>query len=66
MGIYPAPFLRRLETSVQHIILRVSPQYAAKYAECNTTPEALAASNNPAAKFLSGLPCDTPAPAGKR
>ena len=35
MGIYPAPFLRRLETSVQHIILRVSPQYAAKYAECN-------------------------------
>src|SRR5712671_6730895 len=58
MGIYPAPFLRRLETSVQHIILRVSPQYAAKYAECATTPEALAASNNPAAKFLNGLPCD--------
>jgi len=43
---------------VQHIILRVSPQYAAKYAECNTTPEALAASTNPAAKFLNGLPCD--------
>src|SRR5258707_9926915 len=34
MGIYPTPFLRRLETSVQHIILRGSPQYAAKYAEC--------------------------------
>jgi NADH-quinone oxidoreductase subunit M len=66
MGIYPAPFLRRLEMSVQHIILRVSPQYAAKYAECNTTPETLAASNNPAAKFLTGLPCDTPAPAEKR
>src|SRR6195256_5235223 len=61
MGIYPAPFLRRLETSVQHIVLRVSPQYAAKYAECTTTPEALAASSNPAAKFLAGLPCDTPA-----
>ena len=60
MGIYPAPFLRRLETSVEHIILRVSPQYAAKYAECNTAPtaEAIAASNNPAAKFLSTLPCD--------
>src|SRR5712671_27923 len=58
MGIYPTPFLKRLETSVQHIILRVSPQYAAKYAECATTPEALAASNNPAAKFLNGLPCD--------
>jgi NADH-quinone oxidoreductase subunit M len=61
MGIYPAPFLRRLETSVQHIILRVSPQYAAKYAECNTAPPTaarIAASNNPAAKFLSTMPCD--------
>jgi NADH-quinone oxidoreductase subunit M len=60
MGIYPAPFLRRLESSVQHIIMRVSPQYAAKYAECNPTPtpEAIAASNNPAAKFLSAIPCD--------
>jgi NADH-quinone oxidoreductase subunit M len=60
MGIYPAPFLRRLETSVQHIIMRVSPQYAAKYAECNPapTPAAVAASNNPAAKFLSSMPCD--------
>src|SRR5216117_282747 len=34
MGIYPAPFLRRLETSVQQIILRVSPQYAQAYVEC--------------------------------
>ena len=64
MGLYPAPFLNRLERSVQNIVLRVSPQYAAKYAECNTTPAALAASNNPAAKFLTNLPCDTPA--GKR
>ena len=29
-----------------------------------TTSAALAASNNPAAKFLTNLPCDTPA--GKR
>src|SRR6058998_2710438 len=72
MGIYPAPFLRRLETSVQHIILRVSPQYAAKYAECNPlpTPEVVAASSNPAAKFLSAMPCDAngnplPAAAGR-
>jgi hypothetical protein len=64
MGLYPAPFLNRLERSVQNIVLRVSPQYAAKYAECNTTPATLAASNNPAAKFLTNLPCDTPA--GKR
>src|ERR1700733_1354431 len=61
MGLYPAPFLRRLETSVQQIMMRVSPQYNAKYAECNPAPptaEAIAASNNPAAKFLSTLPCD--------
>src|SRR3954466_4573343 len=60
MGIYPAPFLRRLETSVQRIVLRVSPQYTAKYAECDprVTPAAVAASNNPAAKFLSSMPCD--------
>jgi len=71
MGIYPSPFLRRLETSVQHIVLRVSPQYAAKYAECNptATPERLAASGNPAAKFLAAVPCDAngnPLPAERR
>ena len=61
IGIYPAPFLHRLERSVEHIVLRVSPEYTAKYAECATTPATLAASNNPAAKFLTNLPCDTPA-----
>jgi len=69
IGIYPSPFLRRLEKSVEHIVLRVSPEYTAKYAECATTPEALAASTNPAAKFLNGLPCDAngnPLPAEKR
>jgi NADH-quinone oxidoreductase subunit M len=61
MGIYPAPFLRRLESSVQQIIMRVNPQYAAKYAECNTAPPTaaqIAASSNGAAKFLSSMPCD--------
>src|SRR5205809_3058348 len=27
MGIYPTPFLRRLESSVRHVVERVSPQY---------------------------------------
>jgi NADH-quinone oxidoreductase subunit M len=71
MGIYPAPFLRRLETSVQQIIMRVSPQYAAKYAECNPTPtaDAIASSSNPAARFLSSIPCDVngnPLPSERR
>jgi hypothetical protein len=61
MGLYPSPFLRRLETSVQHIVARVNPQYAGKTAaDCVTpgSPAALAAaSTNPAAKFLESLPC---------
>jgi NADH-quinone oxidoreductase subunit M len=60
IGIYPSPFLRRLETTVQHIVVRVSPQYAAKYAECNPapTPDRVAGSSNPAARFLAAIPCD--------
>jgi hypothetical protein len=59
MGLFPSPFIRRLDTSVQHIIARVSPQYAAQYAtksaaDC-ATPTVAAA--NPAAKFLEALPC---------
>jgi len=62
MGLYPAPFLHRIEMSVRHIVGRVSPQYEAKYlADCDTrppTPDVITASNNPAAKFLSTMPCD--------
>jgi NADH-quinone oxidoreductase subunit M len=28
IGLYPAPFLRRLETSVQRVVARVSPEYS--------------------------------------
>jgi NADH-quinone oxidoreductase subunit M len=49
IGLYPAPFLRRLETSVAHIVARVgNPQYAAK----NAVPGS------------SGTGADIPAPAG--
>ena len=41
MGLYPSPFLRRLDGSVQHIIARVSPQYA--QAQAPRSPEATAA-----------------------
>jgi NADH-quinone oxidoreductase subunit M len=62
MGLYPSPFLLRIETSVRHIVARVSPEYEAKYAaDCDTrppTPEAIAASSNPAARFLAAMPCD--------
>src|SRR6266436_5737628 len=60
MGLYPSPILRRLDPSVQHVIARVSPEYAAaKAADCDTappTPAQIAASTNTAAKFLASLP----------
>jgi NADH-quinone oxidoreductase subunit M len=71
IGLYPSPFLTRLEPSVRHVIGRVSPEYEAKYAaNCGTnapTREQIAASNNPSAKFLASVPCDAngnPLPAG--
>ena len=30
IGLYPSPFLTRLETSVSRVVTRVSPQYAAQ------------------------------------
>jgi NADH-quinone oxidoreductase subunit M len=56
IGLYPKPFLDRLQTSVQHVVLRVSPEYTNAYAACNTTPrpEQLAASGG---QFLAAAPC---------
>src|SRR5438309_4819229 len=60
IGLYPTPFLVRLDKSVAHIVNRVSSTYTAKYAECDTTltPEKIAASADPAMKFASAAPCD--------
>jgi NADH-quinone oxidoreductase subunit M len=73
IGLYPSPFLRRLETSVQRVVARVSPQYAGKTAaDCVVpgSPQALAAAAaNPAARFLETLPCGPdgkPLPAGDK
>jgi len=56
IGLYPKPFLDRLQTSVQHVVLRVSPEYTTAYAACNPTlrPEQLAASGG---QFLAAAPC---------
>jgi NADH-quinone oxidoreductase subunit M len=34
IGLYPKPFLDRVETSVARVVTRVSPQYAAQLADC--------------------------------
>src|SRR3989475_2789510 len=66
MGLYPAPILRRLDSSVQHVIARVSPEYIQKNAaaDCAAPAPALAATPtdatvaaNGAAAFLATLPC---------
>ena len=61
IGLYPAPFLRRLDTSVQHIMARVSPQYAPRNAalECGSAPTPAQVAANSAAKFLAAVPCDS-------
>jgi NADH-quinone oxidoreductase subunit M len=60
MGLYPAPFLDRLKTSVQHIMMRVDPQYAQAYADCGApvTPEQRVASATAGGQFLATVPCD--------
>jgi NADH-quinone oxidoreductase subunit M len=61
IGIYPSPFLKRLDTSVNRVVARVSPQYiekaAAKPADCGQAV--------PTSKFLLP-PCEPTesAPAG--
>jgi NADH-quinone oxidoreductase subunit M len=72
MGLYPAPFLRRLETSVAHIVARVNSQYAAACGSApvvppasapapvnaNTSPASGAPAAVTAASFLAQTPCD--------
>jgi NADH-quinone oxidoreductase subunit M len=70
IGLYPKPFLDRLDTSVHRVIARVSPQYGLLAADCGASsppvvagglpsgtpaPELLA--TNSAARFLAAAPC---------
>src|SRR5262250_2418118 len=56
MGIYPSPFLRRIEASVNHIIVRVNSQYASACGGGAPAAAAVADSTN-VARFLSAAPC---------
>jgi NADH-quinone oxidoreductase subunit M len=60
IGLYPAPFLRRIETSVARIMARVNPQYAEAYAyaiDCGGGPSTVAAS-------AGGPPAGSPGSSG--
>ena len=56
MGLYPTPFLRRLESSVNHIVVRVNSQYASACGGGAPAPAAVADANN-VARFLAAAPC---------
>jgi NADH-quinone oxidoreductase subunit M len=58
IGLYPSPILNRLETSVQHVIARVSPEYVGKrLADCDVTPKPELLASNAASRFLVAAPC---------
>jgi NADH-quinone oxidoreductase subunit M len=69
IGLYPSPFLRRLDTSVSRVIARVSPQYVQQQnaADC-TTPEPAAPVAVVASLQFTTAPCTdgTPRQEGQR
>jgi NADH-quinone oxidoreductase subunit M len=56
MGLYPSPFLRRLESSVNHIVVRVNSQYA-QACGGGAVPPAQLADAKSGAQFLAAGPC---------
>jgi NADH-quinone oxidoreductase subunit M len=58
IGLYPAPFLHRIETTVQRIVLRVSPNYEQAYVDCGKAPTAAQAATTAGGQFLASVPCD--------
>src|SRR5471032_1835968 len=56
MGLYPTPFLRRLESSVNHIVVRVNSQYASACGGGAPAAAAVADATN-VARFLAAAPC---------
>jgi NADH-quinone oxidoreductase subunit M len=57
IGLYPKPFLARLESSVQRVIARVSPEYPSTAAECDPTVTPAMRAADPSAQFLLAAPC---------
>ena len=59
IGLYPSPFLRRLETSVQRIVTRVDSSYAQAYRDCGAgAPTQAQIASNASARFMASMPCD--------
>ena len=58
IGLYPAPFLDRINLSVLKVAARVDPAYAAAFAAaCDTTVTAELKAAAPGNQFLAAAPC---------
>jgi NADH-quinone oxidoreductase subunit M len=72
IGVHPEPLLRRLQSSVGRVVVRVSPVYgpaiAKAEADCNATAAPAPVPDAPAG-LMAAPPCDTPvaspSPAGR-
>jgi NADH-quinone oxidoreductase subunit M len=56
IGLYPKPFIDRLNSSVDHVIARVNREYP-RIADCDPTPTPALVAINAAAQFLAAAPC---------
>ncbi len=69
IGIYPEPFLRRLQSSVGRVIVRVSPEYgpaiAKAEADCNKPAAPVAVPGAPAGLIVDAPCTDGSTPASK-
>jgi NADH-quinone oxidoreductase subunit M len=57
MGLYPSPFLRRLESSVNRIVLRLDPREYASACGGGAPSAAAVADASSVARFLTAAPC---------
>src|SRR5579864_3074717 len=59
MGLYPSPFLRRVDPSVHRVIARVDASYAQAYRDCGAgAPTQTQIATNASARFMASMPCD--------
>ena len=65
IGLYPAPFLARLEPTMARVITRLDPGYAPAFAKVPGCGSSTAAAPSAPAGFTAIAPCDDPSTAPK-
>jgi NADH-quinone oxidoreductase subunit M len=57
IGLYPKPFLDRLETSVNSVVARVHDDSGGRRADCDATPALQGRASTAGARFPAAAPC---------